>query len=198
MSSEKKDLFAAGRCFFYLFLGQKDNHNEHNQAQIQAICGEEEHTKAENITTNWPSFGSSHTPVHLQFMIWSSADRNHPSAADINKFGGTIVYGLQKPIVHVVGVCKVAPLFLLSVVVCSCASDKSILLIATVDQVEYHVPNIADVLTMETCFNPHTPQRTTSTSTSTENTPHLQDSDDYRIEEWTFRLVVVFTRVIYS
>ena len=93
---------------------KKDDHNEHNQAQIQAICGEEQHTKGENTTTNWPSFGSSHTPCTLARHDLEVSWQKPPSAADINKFGWTIVDGHQNPIVHVFGVCKVAPLFLYS------------------------------------------------------------------------------------
>ena len=80
---------------------KKDNHNEHNQAQIQAICGEEEHTEGENATTNWPQLWKLIYSVHTcRSWFRGQLTENTPLLLTSTSLDGQFVDGLQKPIDH--------------------------------------------------------------------------------------------------
>ena len=179
ISTDKKDLIAAGRRFFCRLYGQKQT-TTMNKLRYKLFAGKKSTPKVKTLPPTDEALEAHILRAHLQVMIWKSADRNHPPAVDINKFGWTIVDGLPEP---VVGVDEVAPAFLLSVVACSCASDKP----CSRGNCSCRSSGVSCTQYCrcfdhgdgeETCFNPHTSQRTTST----EHTPHLQDSDDSEFE----------------
>ena len=114
ISSDKKDLFAAGHHFFFHLYSQKQNNPQWSSE------GKKLGIQGENTTINWLNFGSNTPPAHLKVMIWKSVVRN-PPAVDMSKFGWKRVDGLLRP---VVGVDEVAPAFQMNIIVYIRESDK--------------------------------------------------------------------------
>jgi len=117
--ASKEQVIDAGRHLFRLLYGSTRSDITLDELRHQIFSKKKVSPKIKMLPPTEPAAEQHFLRAHFQYCLWKSAEEKDPPALDITNYGWRISDGTPEPII---GVSQMAPMELLKVVACGCAS----------------------------------------------------------------------------